>query len=120
MASIPVTMLDAVAAAGAGSSKSLGVFNVDVDRKNVPDGWTVEVQTTAASTALILDWEGSIDGASTFHVLATHTMTAGELTAKKALFHVVNKGVLDVRANITTFTRSAAETATVKAIPYWT
>ncbi len=116
MASIPVTMLDAVTAAGAGDSKSIGVFNIDSDRKGIPNGWTIEVQTTAASTAVVIDWEGSIDGGTTFHQLATKTFSAGELTAKKALFHVVQKGVTNVRANLITFTRSAAETLTAKAI----
>ena len=119
MASIPVTMLNAVTASGAGASKSLGVFNIDVDRKGVPDGWTMEVKTTAASTAVVIDLEGSIDGGTTFFQLARHTFTAGELTAKQAMIHVVEKGVLAVRANLITFTRSAAETLTAKAIAFF-
>ena len=119
MASIPVTMLGAVTAAGAGASKSLGDFNIDVDRKGIPDGWTVELTTTAAPTAVVADLEGSIDGGSTFHQLVRHTMTAGELTAKKALFHSIEKGVTDVQVNLITFTRSAAETLTAKAVAFF-
>jgi len=116
MASIPVTLLSAVTASGAGASKSIGDFNIDSDRKGVPNGWTVEVKSTAASTAIVIDLEGSIDGGTTFFQLARHTFTAGELTAKQAMFHVINKGELAVRANLITFTRSGTETLTAKAI----
>lgn len=116
MANIPVTLLDAATAASTGATKSLGDFNIDSDRKGVPNGWSVQVTTTAASTAVVIDFEGSIDGGTTFHQLVRKTFSAGELTLKQVLFHVVNKGVTHVRAKLITFTRSGTETLTAKAI----
>ena len=48
--------------------------------------------TDNSITAATVDLEGSIDGIH-FYQLATHPFTAGEITAKAAMFHVVNAPV---------------------------
>lgn len=47
-------------------------------------------------TALDVDLEGSLDGTN-WSVLASHAATAGEITAKKGMFHVLSKPVTYVR-----------------------
>lgn len=66
---------------------------------------TVEVRfgSTESPTAVTIDLEGSLGG-SDFFQLATYSFTAGDLAAKKAMFHVVNKPVDHVRLNLTTLT----------------
>jgi len=56
-------------------------------------------------TALTVDLEGSLDNTNWFQ-LDTHVFSAGELTAQKAMFHIVNKPVNYVRLNITTLTET--------------
>lgn len=107
------TLLDAVEATGAGSSFSMGNFTNQAQSKGSCKSFTVDVTATAAPTAVTIDLEGSIDNVS-FHQLAQHVLTAGELTAKKAMFHVINKPVNFVKGNMTTFTQAASETVTVK------
>lgn len=56
-------------------------------------------------TALVINLEGSITGTS-FFILASHTLTAAERTAKCSMFHVVDKPIVYVRTNITTLTQT--------------
>jgi hypothetical protein len=113
---LAVTLLSAVEATGTGDTKHLGDFSVDSEKDGVPDKWTVEITTTDNATAVTIDLEGSIDDGTTFHQLAQHVMTAAELSADQAMFHVVGKGATSIRGNMTTFTQAASETVTVKAI----
>ena len=109
------TLLDAVEATGAGSSVSMGKFTNEAQSKGSCKSFTVEVTASGAPTAVTMDLEGSIDGTN-FGQLAQHVLVAGELTAKLAIFHVINKPVYFVRANMTTFTQAASETITVKVV----
>ena len=96
-------LLDGVDATGAGSSVSIVRNMVRVARDHtVSIIWT---DTSGSITAMVIDLEGSING-SDFHVLATHTLTSAERTAKKAMFHVKEMAVSYVRANITTLTET--------------
>lgn len=72
---------------------------------------TVQVTTTGAPTAVTIDLEGSLDNA-TFFVLASHVFTAGELTDSKAMFHVIDKVVRNVRLNLSTLTGGSSPTVT--------
>src|SRR3990167_2045677 len=67
---------------------------------------TVEARfgSTETPTAVTIDLEGSVGGGD-FFLLASYVFSAGDLTAKKAMFHVVNKPVEHVRLNLTTLTR---------------
>ena len=64
------------------------------------------------ATAVTVDLEGSVDGASWF-TLASHAFTAAEITAEKSMFHVVNKVVSCVRVNITALTGGTNPTVSV-------
>lgn len=96
-------LLDGVDATGAGSSVSIVAGLVRVAAKHT---YTVKWTDISGSiTVLVVALEGSINGVD-FHQLATNTLDAGERTAKKAMFHVVDKPVSHVRANITTLTET--------------
>jgi len=62
-----------------------------------------------SATAITVDLEGSLDGV-TFFQLATHDFTGGELTAKAAMFHVVDKLIAYARLNVTTLTDTGVTT----------
>lgn len=102
-------LLDAATSTGAGAK-----FNVTSD-----NGSTHSVQVgmggTLVATAVTVDLEGSLDGLKWFQ-LAQHILTAGEITAESALFHVVNTPVNFVRANLITLTGGTAPTVTVNHI----
>ena len=100
-------LLDGVEATGAGSS----ILISGIEKH------TVQVEFTNSGggvTALIVDLEGSLDDVN-FYQLASYTFTSGDLTALGAMFHVINKPVEYIRANITTLT----ETGTTAVIVYY-
>lgn len=99
-----ITFLDAATSTGASNIKRLAFL---------VSHHTVQVTITGAPTAVTVDLEGSIDGV-TFFSLATHAFTAGELTATKAMFHVIDKPVSYVRSNLTVLTAGTSPTVTVK------
>lgn len=76
-----------------------------------PRNHTVQFTITGAPTAVTMDLEGSLDD-TTWISLASHIMTAAELTATAAMFHVVDKPVRYVRLNLTTLTAGTAPTVT--------
>lgn len=103
-------LLIAATATGAGSSHKL------VPRRAEVSTHTIQIDITGAPSAVVVDLEGSLDENSWFQ-LAQHTMTAGELTDTAAMFHVTNKPVEFVRANLTTLTAGTAPTVTV--LHFW-
>jgi len=76
-----------------------------------PRNHTVQFTITGAPTAVTVDLEGSLDD-STWISLASHVMSAAELTATQAMFHVVDKPVRYIRTNLTTLTGGTAPTVT--------
>ena len=99
-----VVLLNNVAATGAGGGWQCG---------GGIESHTVQATITGAPTAVTVDLEGSVDG-STWVALDTHAFSAGELTATKAMWHIVNKVVKHVRANLTTLTGGTSPTVTAK------
>ena len=73
----------------------------------------VEFAITGAPTAVTIKLEGNITGTAPFFDLATHVVTAEELAAGAGMFHVQDKPVGYVRANITVLTGGTAPTVTV-------
>ncbi|MCR4293629.1 MAG: hypothetical protein NUV76_12220 [Candidatus Kuenenia sp.] len=69
---------------------------------------TIQVDFTntgGSVTALTVDLEGNLTGdVNKFAQYGSHAFTAGELTAKSAVFSVVNRPAGWVRSNITTLT----------------
>lgn len=96
-------LLRAATATGAGSEHSLN---------KLYETHTVQANITGAPTAVTVALEGSLDGVLWF-TLASHTFSAAELTATGAMFHVVQKPVTKVRANVTTLTGGTSPTVTV-------
>lgn len=78
----------------------------------VEASFTEGVATTC--TALTIDLEGSVTGVNYFP-LASHTFTSAEKTAKCAMFHLADKPVEYVRANITTLTKTGVNDVAVSA-----
>lgn len=70
---------------------------------------TVQVVFTGTISALSIAIEGSIDGTNIV-ALETHALTGDEISAKKSMFHIVNRLVEYVRANITVLTGAGAVT----------
>lgn len=103
-------LLDRVTATGAGISKKL------VIRAGESNTHTVQVNITGAPSAVVVDLEGSLDNIL-WSQLAQHTMTAGELTATTAMFHVTDKPVEYIRVNLTTLTSGSSPTVT--ALHFW-
>jgi hypothetical protein len=59
----------------------------------------------ASITVLTVALEGSIDGATWFIIEGSQfTLTAGELTAKQAMFHVLSRPVNFIRGKVVTLT----------------
>ena len=96
-------MLDAATATGAGSA---------IGFKQMQENVTFQVDITGAPTAVTVDIEGSVDGTPAAQ-LAQHAMTAGELTATTAIFHISGKPVGNVQANVTALTGGTSPTVTV-------
>lgn len=93
-------LLNNVEATGASSGKL-----------KVPSGKThhtvsMVYDSTGSVTAMTIDLEGSIDNGTTWHQLASHACSAGELSALQAMIHVADKPVDWVRVNVTTLTES--------------
>lgn len=68
--------------------------------------------TATTCTALTIDLEGSVTR-NNFFALASHTFTSAERTAKCAMFHLADKPVEYVRANITNLTKTGANDVAV-------
>lgn len=99
------TLLDAATATGAGNTQQV---------RSIPDKHTVTVAMggTVVATAVTVALEGSLDD-STYFELASHALSAAEITAEAAMFHIVDKPVRFVKANLTTLTGGTAPTITV-------
>jgi len=76
-----------------------------------PRNHTVQVEITGAPTSVTVDLEGSLTN-GIFVSLASYVLTAGDLTAAAAIFHVVDKPVRYIRLNLTNLTGGAAPTVT--------
>ena len=73
-----------------------------------------------AVSALVVDILGTIgdfDG-SEYDVLATHTFSAGEITNKRATFHLVDLFATGFKANLTTLTKAGTAESTCKIARY--
>jgi hypothetical protein len=68
------------------------------------DGTTWTANTDDLTDASDLTTATFISETSSFIDLATHTFTSAEITAQKALFHVVDKNVKYVRTYLSTLT----------------
>lgn len=97
-----VKLLDAATATGASPT-----FAVRMQPRN----HTVQFTITGAPTAVTVDLEGSLDN-KTWVSLASHVVSAAELTAAKAMFHVFDKSVRFVRTNLVLLTGGTAPTVT--------
>jgi len=115
-------LLNGVQATGAGSAFDVplpfhsapgGVPNIVPSQHNVQVTFT---NSGGSVTALTVALEGSID-TTKFVSLVSHAFTAGELTAKTALFTVSAVGVQQVRANITTLTETGTTAVYVYHLP---
>jgi len=103
------TLLNAAAATGAGLTQKIG---------QIPSAHTVQATMggTVVATAVTVDLEGSLDD-TTWVQLARHAFDAGEITDEGALFHVIDKPVRYIRANLITLTGGTDPTVTVKYEP---
>ena len=73
------------------------------------------VENNGNITALTVDLDGSLDDV-TFFTLASEVFSASQITAKAAMFHVVNKTVRYVRINVSAITDTGDGTSTVNVL----
>jgi len=96
-------LLNGVSATGAGDGQLIGT----TEKHTVSVYYT---DANASISALVVAFQASNDPASVtdanahWYTVASHTFTASELTAKQAMFHIVNAPVERVRLNVTTAT----------------
>ena len=98
-----VRLLDAVTTTGAS----------DRWKAHGSEEHTVQINVTGSPTAVTVDLEGSLDN-NTYFQLASHAMTAGELSNAAAMFHVETKRVEYVKANVTNLQGGSSPTVTVR------
>ena len=91
-----------------GSLAAAGAFErveVIADNTNI----AVQYNLTGDPTAVTVDFEGSLDGA-TWGVIESHVFSAGELTAFSKFSYVVDKPTPYFRLNVSTLTFTTAGT----------
>jgi hypothetical protein len=94
-------LLNGVSATGAGPTLSIN----SPFRDHTVDIYYTDADTSI--TAIVVELQGCIiEDISNcrYYTLAEHTFSSAEITAKQAMFHVVDKPVTRVRLNITTLT----------------
>ena len=98
-------VLDAVPSTGVGPSVNVS--------NHVPSNHALQVSMggTVIATGVVVDLEGSLDDV-TFFQLARFTLDAGEIAAGGALFHVADKPVCFIRANLISLVGGTAPTIT--------
>lgn len=94
------TSLDAAAATGAG----------DTVRGTAANHFTFQVETTGSPTTVVIGAEGSLDGTS-WTELNEHTVSG-----TPDMFHIANKPLEYIRANLKTLTGGTSPTVTVKIL----
>lgn len=112
-----IRLLNAVEATGASipvsvvgnPNHTVQVFFTNVSTVNGKD---VDALTVALEGSLI-NSSSKFSSLSSVNQHGTHVFTAGELTAKKAMFHVNNAPVNYIRANIKTLTEQGDTDVTV-------
>ena len=99
------TLLNAALVTGAGSTQKVSM---------IPSEHTVQAKMGGAvvATAVTVDLEGSLNDTDWFQ-LARHAFSAGDITAEGAMFHVQDKPVRFVRANLITLTGGTTPSVTV-------
>ena len=102
------TLLDAATATGASVS-------VTMHKKPSRHTFQVTMGGTVVATAVTVDVEASLDDI-TYFTLVSHALSAGEIAAEGAMFHLVDMPVKYIRANLTTLTGGTAPTVTVKHV----
>jgi len=102
------TLLDAATATGASVS-------VKMNRKPSQHTFQVTMGGTVVATGVTVDAEGSLDDITYFQ-LASHALSAGEITAEGAMFHLADMPVKYIRANLTSLVGGTAPTVTVKHV----
>jgi len=80
----------------------------DIDGK-MTHAFGIQCNVTGDPLTITVDLEGSFDGTS-WTILGTKVFSAPELAALTAMFHVIGKPVLHVRANVSTLTFTTAAT----------
>lgn len=101
-------LLDAATATGTSVA-------VKMNRKPAKHTFQIVMGGTVVATAVTVDAEGSLDDITYFQ-LASHALSAGEITAEAAMFHLVDTPVKYIRANLITLTGGTAPTITVKHV----
>lgn len=101
-------LLAAATAVGAGASVHI--------RKGVQEH-TVQIVITGAPTAVTVALEASLDDGVNWNTIGTYALTAGDLSAGSAMYHVVDKPAQYVRMNTITLAGGTAPTVTAFYFP---
>lgn len=96
-----LTLLSGATGTGAGAAQWVKNSNNEM--------WVCDVDVTGSPSVVVVTIEGNMGG-TVFDPtgMGTHTFTSTQLTAKKASFSIVNSPVVNMRANVITFTGGTA------------
>lgn len=97
-------LLDGVVATGVGPDRAF--------RRPIPRDVTIQFEDEALTSGT-LDIYGSVDGVN-WTAIASHAFSAAEITNNGGLFHIINKPVLFIRADLSAYAGTAF---TAKAAP---
>jgi hypothetical protein len=97
-------MLDGVEATGASAS----IFPKKVVKDHTVACYYIDADSSVTAVTVNLeasdDNRGVADADAHWYTLASYSLAADEITAKKAMFHVINKPVKRVRLKLDVFT----------------
>lgn len=74
-------------------------YTVGWGKEEANTAHTFQISTNGSPTNVLVKIEGSVDG-SNFSCIVQHQMTSDELANDNAIFHLINKPVPVIRANI--------------------
>jgi hypothetical protein len=102
-ANAPLTLLDGVTAAGAGTGKTVLATYKD---------WTCQVNITGSPTAVTVGLDGNLAGTA-YTSMGTYNLSATDLSAGQGVFSINGQPANNIRGNLTTFTGGTSPTLTM-------
>lgn len=103
-------MLDGISAVGVSDSVKFNHFI----KNHTISVWYVDVNASVSD--VIIDLEGSLDPTITldadieWFIVAQYQFESAEITAKKAIFHIINRMIVRARLKLSTYTGGVVNT----------
>lgn len=116
----PLTLLDVATIAQTGNAETIDDAFFDANFPGIGKSesrWTVQVSLNVTdATAITVDIEGSIDK-TLYQALASNSLSVERLAAGGGIFHIAQKPVSTIRANLITIGGGTSPAVTVKILP---